>query len=131
MIKFINKMIKSTLYAFRGLWWGFYTKKNLTVLLVAGLFVFPLLIWLKIPLKDFGIIMFFCVNIIVVEVLNTGLERLADVVDPKYNRQIGLAKDIAAGAVLLASISAIVFGFMVIWEPLMEKLMPLILKLTS
>ncbi len=131
MIKFINTMIRSILNAFRGLWWGFYTKKNLTILLLAGIFVFPLLFWLKIPVKDFALVMFFCINIIIIEIINTGLERLSDVVDPKYNRQIGIVKDIAAGAVLLASISAIILGFMVVWDPLTDKLLPLIIKITS
>jgi diacylglycerol kinase len=47
------------------------------------------------------------------EGLNTALERLTDLVSPQYHPLAGQAKDIAAGAVLLAAIGAFCVGVVV------------------
>jgi len=44
------------------------------------------------------------------EGLNTALERLTDLVSPGYHPLAGMAKDIAAGAVLLAAVAAVLVG---------------------
>src|SRR5256712_11017708 len=47
------------------------------------------------------------------EGMNTALERLTDLVSPDFHPLAGMAKDIAAGAVLLAAIGAVVVGFII------------------
>jgi len=47
------------------------------------------------------------------EGLNTALERLTDLVSPQFHPLAGKAKDIAAGAVLLAAIGAFCVGLVV------------------
>jgi diacylglycerol kinase (ATP) len=44
------------------------------------------------------------------EGLNTALERLTDLVSPGFHPLAGMAKDIAAGAVLLAAVGAVLVG---------------------
>ena len=47
------------------------------------------------------------------EGMNTALERLTDLVSPDFHPLAGMAKDIAAGAVLLAAIGAVVVGVII------------------
>ncbi len=47
----------------------------------------------------------------VTEVLNTSIENLVDLVSPGKNKQAGIVKDIAAGAVLLSALTAVVVAF--------------------
>jgi diacylglycerol kinase (ATP) len=47
------------------------------------------------------------------EGMNTALERLTDLVSPGFHPLAGKAKDIAAGAVLLASVAAFLTGLVV------------------
>jgi len=47
------------------------------------------------------------------EALNTALEFLADATSPAFHPLIGKAKDVAAGAVLLAAVGAVVIGLLV------------------
>lgn len=49
----------------------------------------------------------------VAEAFNTALELLADAAVPERNEQVGRAKDVAAGAVLLAAVSAAAVGVIV------------------
>ena len=47
------------------------------------------------------------------EGMNTALERLTDLVSPGFHPLAGMAKDIAAGAVLLASVGALLVGVII------------------
>ncbi|HVF80930.1 MAG TPA: diacylglycerol kinase family protein [Flavisolibacter sp.] len=51
--------------------------------------------------------------VFVTEILNTAIEKLADFVSLEKHPQIGLVKDLAAAAVLLAAIAAIVIGALI------------------
>lgn len=56
------------------------------------------------------------------EGLNTALELLTDLVSPEYNELAGKVKDVAAGAVLLATCAAVVIGCCVFWPYAVEIL---------
>jgi diacylglycerol kinase (ATP) len=48
-----------------------------------------------------------------VEGLNTAVEKIADFIHPTYHERIGFIKDIAAGAVFFAALTAIAIGFII------------------
>jgi len=48
-----------------------------------------------------------------VEGLNTAVEKIADFIHPDYHSRIGFIKDISAGAVFFAAITAIVIGLII------------------
>lgn len=48
--------------------------------------------------------------VLCVEGLNTAVEKVADFIHPEYHEKIGFIKDIAAGAVFFAALTAIVIG---------------------
>jgi diacylglycerol kinase (ATP) len=52
-----------------------------------------------------------------IEGLNTAVEKIADFIHPNYNERIGFIKDIAAGAVFFAALTAIIIG-LIIYLPL-------------
>jgi undecaprenol kinase len=51
--------------------------------------------------------------VFVAELLNTAIEYLADALHPESNRGVGMAKDAAAGGVLIAAVAAAVVGAIV------------------
>jgi diacylglycerol kinase (ATP) len=51
--------------------------------------------------------------VISVEGLNTAVEKIADFVHPEFDKKIGFIKDIAAGAVFFAAMTAIVIGCLI------------------
>lgn len=53
--------------------------------------------------------------VLTTETINTALEALADAVHPEHHPGIGKAKDLAAGAVLIAAIIAIIVACTVFW----------------
>ncbi len=48
-----------------------------------------------------------------IEGLNTAVEKVADFVHPDYHERIGFIKDIAAGAVFFAALTAIAIGLLI------------------
>jgi diacylglycerol kinase len=55
-----------------------------------------------------------CISLVLsLEAINSAIEILADTVQPERNKVIGTLKDIAAGGVLIASIMALVVGFLI------------------
>lgn len=48
-----------------------------------------------------------------IEGLNTAVEKIADFIHPNYHERIGFIKDIAAGAVFFAAITAIIIGLII------------------
>ncbi|HSD14972.1 MAG TPA: diacylglycerol kinase family protein [Flavobacterium sp.] len=48
-----------------------------------------------------------------IEGLNTAVEKIADFIHPDYHERIGFIKDIAAGAVFFAAMSAIAIGLII------------------
>jgi undecaprenol kinase len=57
-----------------------------------------------------ALVLMACALVLVTELLNTALEELADHLHPAQHPAIGRAKDMAAGAVLLASLCAVAVG---------------------
>ncbi len=56
--------------------------------------------------------------VLAAELINTALEHLADRLHPERHPQIGIAKDCAAGAVLLLSVAALWVAFLALWSEL-------------
>jgi diacylglycerol kinase (ATP) len=55
------------------------------------------------------------VSVWTAEALNTAFEFLTDVASPSFHPIAGQAKDVAAGAVLLAAVGAVIIGALVFW----------------
>jgi diacylglycerol kinase (ATP) len=53
-----------------------------------------------------------------IEGLNTAVEKIADFIHPNYHERIGFIKDIAAGSVFFAAITAIAIG-LIIYLPIL------------
>lgn len=108
MIKLIRKHKISFKNAFAGLFWAFSTQPNFkvhftlaTLALLAGFF-------LKISFLEMTILVLTIVLGLVVEMMNTSIEAMTDLITLKWSKQAKIAKDVAAGMMLLTAIGAVV-----------------------
>lgn len=67
--------------------------------------------WLRAPLAPIALA---CALVLCLELVNTALEALTDLVSPEHHPLAKVAKDAAAGAVLLASLFALLVGLSVL-----------------
>jgi diacylglycerol kinase (ATP) len=78
--------------------------------------------WLGLERRDWALLVLAIGLVLAGEAANTALEALADRVAPDPHPLVGKAKDVAAGAVLIASVAAAVLGLLVLGPPLWHRL---------
>ena len=71
---------------------------------------------------DWAILVLTIGMVLAAEAANTAIEAVVDLASPEYHDLAKLAKDVAAGAVLILAIAAIVIGLLVLGPPLLERL---------
>jgi len=99
-------------YALRGI--GFMlAERNARVLLAATAAVAAAGFWARLSALEWCAVVAALAFVWVAEGLNTAVERLTDLVSPDFHPLAGKAKDVAAGAVLLALAAAVSIGLIV------------------
>jgi len=109
----IRKRLKSFTYAFKGLILFLKTEHNAWLHLAAAFLVICLGFALKISNYDWCLLSGSIGMVFITEAFNTAIEKLTDVVSPEHSEKAGMVKDIAAGAVLIASMVALVTGALI------------------
>jgi diacylglycerol kinase (ATP) len=107
------KRIKSFEYAFSGLVLIFKTDHNVWLHFIATLLVIVLGFVMKVTLVEAALLTVAVGLVWVTELFNTCLEKMMDFVSKERNPDIKFIKDVSAGAVLVASITALVLGCIV------------------
>ena len=118
----LKKVWNALVYAVNGIGYGFISRKNVTVFVTVAVLVAILLFWLGTSKIKFSIIMAAWLLTIIMEITNSAIEKIIDTLHPHYSEGIGHAKDMMAGAVLVAIVSAIAVTVLMIWDPLITKL---------
>lgn len=101
---------KSFKYAMDGLAETFKNEPNFRIQLVLALLSLTLGLFLKISQIEWLILIIVIFFVLLLELINSSLEALVDLVSPEYSDKAKIAKDTAAGAVLIASILSAVIG---------------------
>jgi len=97
-------------HAFNGLWYFFLHERNGKVQCVAAAMAIGCG-WLLTISPAQWICILLCIGAVLsLEMMNSALEKLCDVVQEDYHPAIKIVKDVAAGAVLWASVMSIAIG---------------------
>ena len=104
------KFIQSLQFAIRGIITFLRNETNGQIQLVAAIIVVTLGLVFQIDTKEWLVVVLCILMVVTLEMINTALEKLCDVVHPGYHPQIKIIKDIAAGAVLIAALGSIIIG---------------------
>lgn len=113
--------LKTAIIGVRTLW---KESRNARIQIILFILVVLTGIFLRISLKDWPWILLSGTLVITLEAVNTSLEQLADLISLDYHPKIKLLKDIAAAAVLMASIFAFIMGIF-IFTPYLRAFFPL------
>ena len=109
-------------YALRGIRIMIASQHNAWIHLAATLIVIAAGVVLRLSWAEWCWIVLAIVSVWTAEALNTAFEFLTDVASPGFHPVAGKAKDVAAGAVLLAAAGAVVIG-MLIFGPKLSALL--------
>ncbi len=108
-----NHRILSFKYALVGVLTALKEEPNLKFHFIAGLLIIILSLIFNISHSDWMIIIFLIGFVISVELTNTAIEAVVDAFTAKEHPGAKLAKDIAAGAVLVAAITSAIVGIII------------------
>jgi diacylglycerol kinase (ATP) len=100
-------------YAFQGLRQVLKVEQNIWAHLLAAITAIVLGAIFQISKTDWLIIILCIGLVLIAEIMNSAIEELVDLVSPQRNEKAGKIKDIAAGGVLIAAITALVAGIIV------------------
>lgn len=104
---------KSFKYASAGVWWALKYNQNLRFHFFAAIIVIIFSIMFHINAFEMGILGVMILVVIVTEMINTVVEEMVDLITKEHRQQAKIAKDVAAGMVLLSAVGSIIVGFLV------------------
>lgn len=102
--------MKSYQYAAKGVKYTLRTQVNIWVHLIAAITVLVLAYYLHFSADQFLILTLAIGLVIMAELFNTAIEEMTNLLSPEYQQVAGVVKDVAAGAVLVAAVTATIIG---------------------
>ncbi len=116
----LHQIVKSFSNAMKGIFLAFRTERSFRIQLFIGLTVLAVSFLFSITRAEQSLL-FLCVGaVLVLELLNSSVERLVDLFKPRLHEYARDVKDLMAGAVLLASICSAVIGIAILGPHLKE-----------
>ena len=113
-----HSVINSFPFAFNGLKTAFKNEPNFRIDLVIGILTLLAAIILRVPATNFAILVLTMGLVMALELLNTMIEALVDLVNPNIHPLAKIVKDVSAGAVLISAVTALVVGFLIFGKQL-------------
>ncbi len=97
-------------YAAHGLWWAYRHERNLRVHTVLGALAVALGLLEGLGSTKFLVLAVLIILVVALELVNTAIEALTDLAHPGFSPLAGVAKDLAAAAVLFGAAGALGLG---------------------
>lgn len=99
--------------AYRGILYSWKTQKHLRFHFFAGSIVMAAAWWFHLTRTEGVLLVLTIGSVIAAEVMNTAVELVVDLAEPNFHPIAGMAKDVAAGAVLVTAIQSIIVGIII------------------
>ena len=106
-----NSALEGIVYALR-------TQRNVKIHFVVTALVLFASVWLSITKTELILLLITIALVLVTEMINSSLEVVLDLAVERYHPLARVAKDVAAGAVLFATLNAVVVGYLIFFEAL-------------
>lgn len=118
----LRTFVKSVKHALRGLSDLFIAEQSFRIQVLASVLVLTLVVVLHLEMWERILLLLLVAAVLILEILNTIIERVADAVHPRVSPMVREVKDMMAGAVLLCSIVSAIVGGVILYTPFMELL---------
>lgn len=117
----VHEFQKSMSYAWKGIVFVFRNEQNFRIQLFVAILVLSATFFFGLKRSEIVVILLLICLILVLEMLNSALERFADVLKPRLHEQIRVVKNITAAIVLVASVGALVIGTIIFYPYLFSS----------
>ena len=126
-----RSIIDSFNYAVSGIILSIKTERNMLIHYIIAIIVLFSSLFFEFNRIEFLILLFATTLVIVLELINTAIEKTIDMITKEYNPLAKLAKDISAGAVLIAAMNAMLVGYLLFFDKLNDLTGVIIFKIRS
>lgn len=110
-------------YAWTGLRYAFITQRNFRIHTVIGILAVSLGVFLQLRPVEIAVICLTSGLVMAMELLNTAIESVVDLtVKQSYHELAKIAKDCAAGAVLISAIASVLIAGVLLFPPLLTRI---------
>jgi diacylglycerol kinase (ATP) len=116
----LRKWVDSANNAIEGILHAAKTQRHLRYHFYSAIAVLVLSYILGVERTDFLIISIAVILVLLAEMINTAIEYVVDMISPEHSEKARIAKDVAAGAVLITAFGAAVLGYIILF-PYAEK----------
>ena len=116
----MKAFIKGFGYAFRGIAFGIINERNMRFHVSMFIYMMFFLLhysFFEVSKTQFAILLMMSSLVMAGELFNTGIERAADAATLEKNEFVKIAKDAAAGAVLVLAIFSVAVGIIILYQP--------------
>ncbi len=109
----MSRFKKSFRFAVHGLRYAFQNERNFRIESAIALGILILAFVLELSLLEKSVLLVMCAVVLGMELANTALERVIDMLKPRVHPYARIVKDVMAGAVLLVSFVAVLIGVLI------------------
>lgn len=121
MIRF-ERLHRSFYHAFEGIMYAFTHDQNLRIHFVAAIIVVILSIFFRVSGFEMGILGVMILLVLSAEMINSAIEKMVDLITLEHRKEAKIAKDVAAGMVLLTAVGSIIVGVLIFVPHIMAYL---------
>ena len=111
-----DNFIEACNNAVNGIIYAATTQRNIRIQLVLAVIVMILCLFYGLNTTEFLCLLFAVFMVIFAELINTAIETVVDLFVDVYHPKAKIAKDVAAGAVVLAACNALVVGYFIFFK---------------
>jgi diacylglycerol kinase len=117
--RFVISRLRAFRYAISGWWFVIRTQRNAWIHMVVSVAVILMSLLLRITPANWALILLAIALVWIAEFLNTALEAVVDLATNHQHHELArVGKDVGAAAVLIAAITSIIIGFLILGPPL-------------
>lgn len=115
-----KKLFMSFVYAFKGIFRTVANERNLRVHITCVVYMISILLltdWFILSRTDWAVLAVCCGTVISGEIVNTAIENAVNLASKEHTEYGKIAKDAAAGAVLISAVTAVIVGLIILYQP--------------
>lgn len=111
-----NRLWAAFDYAFSGILYATRTQRNMRIHLVAASLAIVATLYLRLDRAYVALVVLCIALVIALELVNTAIEAVVDLMTVAHHPLAKIAKDAAAGAVLVVSMASVIVGYLAFYE---------------
>ena len=117
-----RRLLTSFVYAWRGVLRGVTGERNLKIHVTAAVLVMIFAAVFQLSATEWLFILFAVGGVISLELMNTAVEKVVDLVTDEYHPLAEQAKDLAAGAVFIYAVLSVIVGLIIFVPKILRSL---------